>query len=148
MEARRPTREHPSELCPHRIGTSAAPAAGRAGLAHADGEYVLFLDDDAELEPGALDLLVNELDAHPQVVGVTCTVVLPNGTVQHSGGWLRDSGDMAEFGLVASGSPTRTSRTTSGVIAWSEPGPVASGAHVKRVSSTIRSSTASRRSAT
>jgi hypothetical protein len=71
----------------------------------ADAEYVMFLDDDAELEPGALDLLVAELDAHPDCSAVTATVLLPDGTVHHSGGWLRQSRGVVGFSLIGLGQP-------------------------------------------
>jgi hypothetical protein len=68
-----------------------------------EGEYVLFLDDDAELEPGALDLLVCELDAHRECSAVTATVLLPDGTVHHSGGSLRESDGVVGFSLIGLG---------------------------------------------
>ncbi len=42
-----------------------APAARNAGFAEAKGEYVIFLDDDAELRPDALQKLKAALDKHP-----------------------------------------------------------------------------------
>jgi glycosyltransferase involved in cell wall biosynthesis len=47
-----------------RLDRNLGCAGGRQfALGMIDAEYVLFLDDDAELDPGALDLLVAELDA-------------------------------------------------------------------------------------
>jgi glycosyltransferase involved in cell wall biosynthesis len=81
-------------------------AGGRSlGAQRTAGELVLFLDDDAELEPGAVDLLVDELDAHPEAAAVTATVTFPDGTTHHSGGWMRISQAMAEFGLLGAGLP-------------------------------------------
>jgi GT2 family glycosyltransferase len=76
-------------------------AAGRLlGCDLTSDEFVLFLDDDAELRPGALDLLVADLDAHPEAAAVTATVEYPDGTIHHSGGWFQVSGGVAEFTLI------------------------------------------------
>jgi GT2 family glycosyltransferase len=75
----------------------------RVALDAADAELVLFLDDDAELAPGALDLLVAELDEHPEAAGVAATVTLPDGTVEHSGGWQRVTDGMLESILLGAG---------------------------------------------
>src|SRR5581483_6737439 len=47
-------------------------------------ELALFLDDDAELLPGALERLLIELDSDPQAGAVTATVVSPNGDIMFS----------------------------------------------------------------
>jgi GT2 family glycosyltransferase/exopolysaccharide biosynthesis predicted pyruvyltransferase EpsI len=60
-------------------------------------ELVLFLDDDAELLPGALERLVAELIEHPEAEGVTALVVGPGGVVQHFGGWIGVSSEAATF---------------------------------------------------
>ncbi|MEA2436383.1 MAG: hypothetical protein QOF65_939 [Thermoleophilaceae bacterium] len=87
-----------------RLDRNLGCAAGRQfAVKTVGGEYVLFLDDDAELEPGAVDLLVGELDAHPECSAVTATVLLPNGTVHHSGGWLRGSDGVVGFSLIGLG---------------------------------------------
>jgi GT2 family glycosyltransferase/exopolysaccharide biosynthesis predicted pyruvyltransferase EpsI len=70
------------------------------GVESTTSELVLFLDDDAELEPGAVDTLVDELDAHPEAAAVTATVISPGGAVHHSGGWMRVSKRAVEFGLL------------------------------------------------
>ena len=90
-------REHPSidlRLMNRNLG---APAGRRFGVALADGEYVLFLDDDAELMPGALEHLVTDLDAHPEASSVTALVVFHDGTVYHFGGWVEESKSSAMF---------------------------------------------------
>jgi glycosyltransferase involved in cell wall biosynthesis len=87
-----------------RLDRNLGCAGGRQFAVEAvEGEYVLFLDDDAELEPGALDLLVGELDAHRECSAVTATIFSPDGTVQHSGGSLRESGGVVSFSLIGVG---------------------------------------------
>ena len=67
-------------------------AAGgrRLGAELAAAELVLFLDDDAELMPGALAHLVAHLDEHPSAGAVTATVSVRHRTAQCSiaaAGW-------------------------------------------------------------
>ncbi len=45
---------------------SGAPAARNAGFKLAKGQYVLFLDADADLRPDALEKMVKTLEAHPE----------------------------------------------------------------------------------
>lgn len=93
-------------------------AGGRwLGARYAETEFVLLLDDHAELEPGALDLLVDDLDAHPSAAGVSATVVLEDGRTEHSGGWMRVSRAAAEFGLLGAGEPPDR-LSPSGVADW------------------------------
>ena len=75
----------------------------RRALESIDSELVLFLDDDAELLPGALEHLVSELDSHPEAAGVTATVVIPDGRVSHSGGRFDASEEIVSFRLACSG---------------------------------------------
>lgn len=89
----------------------------RLGIELTDSEYVLLLDDDAELEPGAVDALRADLDAHPQAAAVTATVMLPSGLTHHSGGWMRVSGAVAEFGLLGIGEPIDR-LAPSGPVDW------------------------------
>ena len=75
-------------------------AGGRQLAATFAGEeLILFLDDDAELLPGALELLVAELDAHPETQAVSPLVADPEGRVFHCGGSLELSADFAHFTL-------------------------------------------------
>jgi len=68
-------------------------------------EYVLFLDDDAEIFPGTLDLLVHALDTNPGALAAAATVVLPDGTVQISGGDFSERDGVVRFVPLDAGRP-------------------------------------------
>jgi GT2 family glycosyltransferase len=75
----------------------------RAAVAQVRSELVLFLDDDAELAPGALDVLVAELDSHPETAAVTATVSMDDGIVHHSGGSMAVEDRVIRFALIGAG---------------------------------------------
>ena len=50
----------------------------------ARGRYVLLLNPDAELRPGAIDALADYLDAHPDVGAVGPRLLWPDGSTQSS----------------------------------------------------------------
>jgi GT2 family glycosyltransferase len=95
-------------------------AGGRQfGVELCTSELVLFLDDDAELMPGALAHMVGELDRHPEALGVSATVVMTDGVVSHSGGWYSETREMVSFTLAHSGLPLeRTELPPSGPCDW------------------------------
>lgn len=96
-DGRRDVRLRRSEV---NLGT----AAGRKrGIELTDSDLVLFLDDDAELLPGALGHLAAELDKHPSVGAVSATVVSSDGLVLHSGGSLDRADGVVTFGLIGFG---------------------------------------------
>jgi GT2 family glycosyltransferase/exopolysaccharide biosynthesis predicted pyruvyltransferase EpsI len=80
-------------------------AAGGRKLAAeiVDTEFVLFLDDDAELIDGALEHMLADLDGHPEAMGVTPVVVDAHCLVQHYGGCIAAGEDVARFELDGSG---------------------------------------------
>lgn len=81
-------------------------AEGRqTGVALADGELALLLDDDAELMPDAIDHLLAELDTHPEAAAVAATVIGADGRVLHSGGSVQVSDGLATFALIGQDSP-------------------------------------------
>ena len=53
-------------------------------LARADGRHVLLLNDDARVQPGAVDALVAYLDSDPEVAAAAPTLVRSDGTPQVS----------------------------------------------------------------
>lgn len=75
----------------------------RLGIELTNGELVLFLDDDAELMPGALEHMLSSLDRHPSTGAVSALVAIPDGRVSHSGGWYSESREMVTFTLGACG---------------------------------------------
>jgi GT2 family glycosyltransferase/exopolysaccharide biosynthesis predicted pyruvyltransferase EpsI len=87
-------------LSDHNLGCAGGRQLGSELIA---SEFVLFLDDDAELMPGALEHMIYELDSHPNAGAVSALVVIPDGRVSHSGGWYSESKEMASFTLCASG---------------------------------------------
>jgi GT2 family glycosyltransferase/exopolysaccharide biosynthesis predicted pyruvyltransferase EpsI len=90
----------------------------RLALETVDTEFVLFNDDDAELEPGALDLLAADLEGHPDAAAVTATVVFPDGSVQHSGGSLKIAAGVADFGLIGAEVPDAATLPATGPADW------------------------------
>ena len=88
----------------HRLERNLGTAGGRnRGVSLAESELVLFLDDDAEMLPGALAHLLAELDRNPDAVAVTATVFRPDGTIIHSGGAMDVSDEIVTFELLGDG---------------------------------------------
>ena len=54
------------------------------GLERARGEYLLLLNPDAALEPGALEEMLSFMDQNPQVGAVGPQLLNPDGTIQPS----------------------------------------------------------------
>lgn len=51
--------------------------------------YVLLIDNDVEVLPGALEHLLHQFDLHPEAVATTGKVVFPDGTIQLCGAAFR-----------------------------------------------------------
>ncbi len=64
------------------------------GARHARGAYLLFLNNDTEVQPGALDALVDAADSDDRIGLVGAMLVYPDGRLQESGGiiWADGSG--------------------------------------------------------
>jgi O-antigen biosynthesis protein len=64
------------------------------GASHARGAYLLFLNNDTEVRPGALDALVDAADSDDRIGLVGAMLVYPDGRLQESGGivWADSSG--------------------------------------------------------
>ncbi len=59
-------------------------AASNQALRQATGEYVLLLNPDVELQPGALAALVDRLRVRPDAGAVGCQLIRPDGAIQAS----------------------------------------------------------------
>ena len=64
----------------------------------ARGELLLLLNDDAEVEDGWLEPLVETLDQHPDAAAVGSRILFPDGRVQEAGSVLFDDGSTAPVG--------------------------------------------------
>jgi GT2 family glycosyltransferase len=69
------------------------PAARQHAVGLVTTEYLMFLDDDAEIFPGTIEHLVQELDADPAVLVAGAHVVLPDGQTQFCGGEYWEEAD-------------------------------------------------------
>ncbi len=55
------------------------------GAAAADGNYLVFLNNDTEVQPGWLEELVKVLENDSEIVAVGSKLLYPDGSVQHAG---------------------------------------------------------------
>ena len=62
--------------------------AGNRGRALARGELLILLHDDAEIEPGWMEALVETADAHPEAGAIGGKVLYPDGRLQYAGAIL------------------------------------------------------------
>ncbi len=67
-----------------RLAENERGAARNHALRRARGRYVMFIDSDARLTPGALEELVSFLEAHPDVGLVGPRLEYPDGGLQYS----------------------------------------------------------------
>jgi O-antigen biosynthesis protein len=72
-----------------------------AAFARCRGEYVLLLNNDAQMLAGALDRLVAALDADARVAAAGPKVLYPNGRLQEAGCYIRPDGESVMVGLFA-----------------------------------------------
>jgi N-acetylglucosaminyl-diphospho-decaprenol L-rhamnosyltransferase len=67
---------------PHNLGFA---GGNNAGMAAARGRYLLLLNSDTEVRPGALNALVAFMEAHPEAGASGPMLVNPDGSLQPSG---------------------------------------------------------------
>ena len=65
----------------------------------ARGEYLLLLNNDAQLTPGALDILAAALDEDPALAAVGPQILYPNGRLQEAGCSVNRDGSTVMIGL-------------------------------------------------
>jgi O-antigen biosynthesis protein len=66
--------------------------AGNRGRTLARGELLILLHDDAEIEPGWMEALVETADAHPEAGAIGGKVLHPDGRLQFAGAILWQNG--------------------------------------------------------
>lgn len=72
-------------------------SCNKAALA-AKGRYILMLNNDTELQPGAIDVLVDLLDARPDAGMAGSKLLFPDGRLQEAGGILWNDASGWNFG--------------------------------------------------
>ncbi|MEP7272001.1 MAG: glycosyltransferase [Acidobacteriota bacterium] len=94
-------------------------AGGRAfAFQHVTTPYVLLIDNDVEILPGALEHLLTEFDKHPEAVAVTGRVVFPDGITHICGGSHSIEDGVLYFGLMGGGSRFDEIKGRSGECRW------------------------------
>jgi GT2 family glycosyltransferase len=88
------------------LGSNTSCARNRAlAVERSTTEYVLFLDDDAEIFPGTLEILLHALDSDPGALAAAANVVLPDGTTQICGGDFSVRDGVVLFTPMGAGQP-------------------------------------------
>jgi len=72
-----------------------------AAFAACRGEYVLLLNNDTQVMPGAIDLMVAAMDADPRIGAAGPKLIYPDGRVQEAGCTLKPNGESGMVGLFA-----------------------------------------------
>jgi GT2 family glycosyltransferase len=65
------------------------------------GDYVLLLNSDAQVRPGAIDHMVAALDGDAELAAVGPKIIYPNGRLQEAGCFVRPNGESGMVGLFA-----------------------------------------------
>ena len=79
--------------------------AGNQGAAHAVARYVLFLNQDAFVQPGWLPPLLERVESDASIAAVGPMLLNPDGSLQCAGALLARSGSTTCYG--SDGDPTR-----------------------------------------
>ena len=78
------------------------PAGANQGARAASGRYLLFLNNDAEMLPGALEHLVRTLEEQQDAGAAGGKLVFPDGRLQEAGAIVWSDGSCAPYGRGAS----------------------------------------------
>lgn len=70
-------------------------AACNLGVSHSKNDFILLLNPDAALTPGALDVLLASLDKHPECAIIGPRIIEPTGEIELS--WGQDPGILSEW---------------------------------------------------
>jgi GT2 family glycosyltransferase len=85
---------------------------------HVTTEYVLLLDNDVEVMPGAIEHLLSQFDRHTDAIAVTACVVFPDGTIHLCGANHYVEQGVLYFGMIGGGSPFDSIETESRRCGW------------------------------
>ncbi len=70
-------------------------------FARCRGAYVLLLNNDTQVQPGAVEALVAALDADVTIAAAGAKLLYPNGRLQEAGCFIRPNGESGMVGLFA-----------------------------------------------
>ena len=84
------------------------------GVDFAHGDYIVFLNNDAFVQPGWIEALCSTMRNDPLVAAVGPMFLYPDGRVQEVGGVIVPTGDAVQIGKGAVWVPITTTRR-----AWS-----------------------------
>ncbi len=71
--------------------------ARNEALKHINTDYVLFLDNDVEVEEKYLEELILRVEQDENIAAACCRVIFPNGYIQYTGGSIKRDGKFAEL---------------------------------------------------
>ncbi len=78
-------KQHPNLRVIANAENTGFAAACNQGARAATGDYVLFLNNDTEVQPGWLDAMLETFRAQPDAAVVGSKLFFPDGTIQHAG---------------------------------------------------------------
>lgn len=69
----------------------------------ASGKYLLFLDNDMEVEKNFIKELLIAINESSEIAAACCKVIFPNGNIQFNGADYKQDKNFIEFGLIDNG---------------------------------------------